>query len=98
MSQLGGRATRPEGTMTKSTVVTLTCLLCLAAPAGVFGQGGQATITGVVTDTTGAAVAAVQIQVRNTQTNQLTPTVSDGAGHYTAPFLSPGSYSVSVEV
>lgn len=73
------------------------CLLCLAVPAGLLAQGVQATMTGRVTDSTGAVIPNVRVEVKNTETNQITPVVTDAVGVYTAPFLRPGAYSVSVE-
>jgi len=73
------------------------CLFCLAVPAGLFAQGVQATLTGRVTDSSGAVIPNVRLEVKNTETNQITPVVTDAVGVYTAPFLRPGAYSVSVE-
>src|SRR5690348_5678793 len=49
------------------------CLLSAAVAA--FGQAGAGTITGAVIDPTGAAVAHAQIEVKNTQTGVIYPTV-----------------------
>jgi hypothetical protein len=70
-------------------------LFCLLAPAGLLAQGVEATLKGRVTDSSGAAVPAAKVEVKNTGTNHVTPTVSDSAGQYTAPFLQPGTYSVT---
>jgi hypothetical protein len=60
-----------------------------------LGQEFRATITGRVTDTTGAVVPNAQITITNQETGVKTPTTSNGDGLYTAPFLLPGKYSVS---
>jgi hypothetical protein len=70
-------------------------LFCLAAPAGLWAQGVEATLKGRVTDSSGAAVPGAKVEVKNTGTNRVTPTEADSAGLYTAPFLQPGSYSVT---
>jgi hypothetical protein len=69
----------------------------MLAPMAMFGQGVQASLSGRVLDSSGAAVPNVSVQVRNTGTNQLTPVVADGAGIYNAPVLQPGTYTITVE-
>jgi Carboxypeptidase regulatory-like domain len=61
-----------------------------------FGQAGTGTITGIVTDPAGAAVANANVEVRNTETNAPYPTVTTDTGAYTVPLLPPGPYSVAV--
>src|SRR5579864_9643350 len=74
------------------------CLLLGLLPTGsLLGQELRATITGRVTDSSEAAVPNVPVEVTNTETNQLTRVVTDGQGHYSAPFLRPGAYTVTVE-
>jgi carboxypeptidase family protein len=70
-------------------------LLCLLAPA--FAQDFRATITGRVTDSNKAAVPNAQVNVKNLGTNEITSATTDSEGNYKAPFLRPGSYSVTVE-
>lgn len=70
-------------------------LFCLVAPAGLLAQGVEATLKGRVTDSSGGAVPGAKVEVKNTGTNHVTPTVTDSAGLYTAPFLQPGTYSVT---
>jgi hypothetical protein len=57
----------------------------------------EATLKGRVTDSSGAAVPNAKIEVRNTGTNVAVSTVTDSAGLYAVPFLSPGSYTVTAE-
>ena len=72
-------------------------IVCMLAPMAMFGQGVQASVIGQVLDSTGAAIPKVTVQIRNTGTNQLTPVVADASGHYAAPVLQPGSYTITVE-
>jgi hypothetical protein len=75
----------------------LTVTFCaLLFSASLFGQAGTGTITGTITDATGAAVPNAPVEVRNTATNVAYPTVSTGTGAYTVTQLPPGSYSVAV--
>jgi hypothetical protein len=59
-------------------------------------QTFTATITGTVTDQTGAAVSGATVEIRNTGTNELRVLTSDANGLYTASQLAPGQYSISV--
>jgi len=62
-----------------------------------FGQSaGTGTITGTVTDSTGAVVPNASITVINTDTSATHTVTGTGAGTYTAPFLQPGRYEVIV--
>jgi hypothetical protein len=60
-----------------------------------FGQGFQATITGVVTDQLGAVVPNATIEIKNLGTNAKITTVTNEAGNYVAAFVLPGTYSVT---
>ena len=60
-------------------------------------QLGTATISGVVTDTTGAAVAGASITAVNTETGFRRQTVSNPIGQYNVPSLTPGQYDLTIE-
>lgn len=66
----------------------------LLAPR-MFGQEFRATISGSVTDPTGAIISGAKIEVREAGTGAISRTVSDAAGQYVVPFLLPGNYSVT---
>jgi len=71
--------------------------LCLCSASGmVLAQEFRATLTGRVTDPTGAILPDASITVSNTATGTKVQTKSDQTGQYVAPFLLPGSYSVTV--
>ncbi|MGB6686209.1 MAG: carboxypeptidase regulatory-like domain-containing protein [Terracidiphilus sp.] len=59
-----------------------------------WAQTNRATITGTVTDTSGAVVTDVEVTATNTGTNVPTATVSNHDGIYVLPNLVPGTYSV----
>jgi hypothetical protein len=79
------------------TKCNLLLALALAAPFAAFSQEYRGTISGSVTDPSGALVAGAKVTVSQTQTGTRVETVSDSAGQYTAPFLAPGDYSISVK-
>jgi hypothetical protein len=60
-----------------------------------FAQEFRATITGRVTDASGAVISGAKVDATNQATNQVASTVSDTAGVYTIPLLQPGTYTVS---
>src|SRR5579875_1624600 len=68
----------------------------LAGSAHLFGQAGTASVSGRVTDTSGAAIPAATVTVKNTGTSVSSTTVTDGEGRYTVPDLGIGSYEIQV--
>jgi outer membrane receptor protein involved in Fe transport len=65
--------------------------------AGAIGwsQTDRGTITGTVTDSTGAIVPAVEVTATNLATNVPYSTLSTGTGTYRISLLPPGNYNVS---
>ncbi len=61
-----------------------------------LGQEFRGTISGTVTDATGALVPKADVTVRETRTGAVNHTVSDGSGQYVVPFLLPGDYTITV--
>ena len=73
-------------------------LLPLALLVGLSMASGQevrSSITGRVSDATGAALPGVSVTVTNQQTGVAAHTVTDSTGNYTVPELDPGVYSVA---
>jgi carboxypeptidase family protein len=69
-------------------------LLCLASA---LGQTVNGSITGQVTDPSGAMVSGAKVTAENTATAVKTSVVTNGAGVYTIRFLPIGTYTVTVE-
>src|SRR5579862_6927629 len=63
----------------------------------VYGQTTTGTISGVVTDPSGAVVAGATVTLANSETGLVRTTTTGTAGEYTAPDLSPGSYVVAIK-
>jgi hypothetical protein len=88
--------------MTKQwmTTVTRTALVLAVALSMMTGMGHaqefRGTISGAVTDPTGAVVPGATVKVRETQTGTVNQTVSDADGQYVVPFLLPGQYEITV--
>ena len=72
------------------------CALMLATPLA--AQVTTGTILGTVQDNTGAAVSGAKISITDTSKGISQTAVTDQIGTYNAPFLVPGTYSVSVEM
>lgn len=76
--------------MNRKCVPALLLLLC----GGLFAQEFRATLTGIVTDPSGAAIPAATVKAINKATNAVSETQSTGSGVYTIPLLEPGVYNI----
>src|SRR5579875_2697571 len=74
--------------------VALVCLLSVALR--VFGQAATGSITGTVTDPTGAVVAAVPVEAKNTETGLVYQAATTATGNYTIAQLPVGTYEISI--
>jgi hypothetical protein len=71
----------------------LPLLLLISLP--VFAQEFRSTLSGIVADATGAVIPNAVVVVTNTDTGVTVKLATDKSGMYTAPYLLPGTYSVS---
>ena len=73
-------------------------LTCALAGVRTYGQGGATgAISGVVLDTSGAAIEGAEVQIIDTRTDALARRGSTNVdGAFTIPLLPPGTYSVVV--
>ncbi|MBI3208797.1 MAG: carboxypeptidase regulatory-like domain-containing protein [Candidatus Solibacter usitatus] len=62
-----------------------------------WSQEFRATVTGRVSDPSGAPISGAVVTVKNTGTNSASVARTDTQGNYTVPFLQLGSYEVGVE-
>jgi len=69
--------------------------LVISVPA--HAQVAGATLSGTVTDASGAVIPNAQMSIKNVATGVTRDVVTDGAGLYTAPNLLPGTYEVTVK-
>ncbi len=63
----------------------------------VFGQVGNGTITGTVTDPTGAVIPAASVEAKNAETGVVYSSVSTNTGNYTITNLPVGTYDLTVK-
>ncbi len=73
----------------------LACLLFAIAPI-LHAQVVGGTLSGTVTDPTGAAVPRAKVRIRNTDTGLDRRLATDSTGGYVAPSIPVGSYTVEV--
>src|SRR5262245_63204487 len=59
-------------------------------------QSGRGTITGVITDASGAEVAGAEVAIISQASGLETRVVSTSSGVYRAPYLAPDSYRLVV--
>ena len=73
-------------------VTALVVVLACFAPAVVFAQA-VGTISGTVTDSTGAVVPGAVVTATNVGTTAVREAVTDQAGRYVLPLLPIGTYT-----
>jgi hypothetical protein len=83
-----------KGLASLAAVAAITFVLVGTA----FGQDPRGSITGTVTDSTGAVLPGVTVVIKNTETGVAQEVVTDGEGRYSALYLNPGTYSVAAEL
>ena len=79
-------------------LAALACALVLFLPSAATAQAAVATLSGRVTDAQDAAAPRATVTVRNLATGVTRTTASGSDGHFTIPFLPPGTYSVDVQL
>jgi len=68
----------------------------LVLSAGLFAQEFRATLTGTVTDPSGAAIPNATVKAVNTAVNSTSETKTSSDGLYTIPLLQPGVYTIEI--
>jgi len=79
--------------MKRCALFLVLMLVSLAAVA----QNSHGSITGQVTDPTGAIIPKAHVTATNTDTGYVSSVFTTAGGFYTAPELPPGPYKVTVE-
>ena len=78
-----------------SCFMRLAALVIFTATA-TFAQVNTATVYGTVSDQCGGIVPNARVQAKNSLTNIVTSTMSNGRGDFTFNFLPVGDYNFSV--
>ena len=79
-----------------SRIFSLIAILCLLTTSSVWAQDTRGTITGRVTDPSGAVITGATVVVSNTAMGTKTTINTNSDGLYRAPLLSPGLYEIEV--
>jgi hypothetical protein len=85
--------------LSKRVVVVLSCLFALlwiGSPVAVGQSSSTGTITGTVTDSSGATVPGATVYLADTASGGIRPTTTSDKGLYIFPYVNPGTYSVKV--
>ncbi len=90
IKDMGSLPFKPFLTRCASTVALLVCIA-----SGLFAQGGSGTITGTLTDPSGAVVPGASVVISNTETGIDRSTNTNDAGIYVATFMQPGNYTIT---
>jgi len=72
----------------------LSIALAFTVPAS--AQIGTSSVTGLVTDSTGAVVSNAKVEVKNEATGVVYQGTTSDTGKYTLPSLSPGIYAITI--
>jgi hypothetical protein len=83
-----------------SSVTSLAALLILGmaviAPGGARGAGIQGSLSGSVTDASGAVIPGASVVIRNTQTGVRWRTITNATGFYAFSSLPAGEYELEI--
>jgi hypothetical protein len=71
-------------------------LIAISAVSQGRAQVAGATLSGTITDPSGAAIVGARVSIKNRATGVLRDAVTDSTGYYSAPNLLPGNYDVAV--
>jgi len=88
----------PRFSHTTMRFILYAWLGCMLVCASLVAQSDRGTITGTITDASGAVLPNAPVVARNTQTGSVTKTATTTTGNYVLPELPVGIYEVSVEV
>jgi len=89
------RRNRSGQILTRGLVVILIPIILTLLPLPANAQVSGATLSGTVTDSSGAVIANVQVSIKNEDTGEARSVTVDSAGFYSAPNLLPGKYDIT---
>lgn len=93
-----GGATVARFLANEFVMAAIVCCLFVAVPFIAHAQStGAGTISGTVTDATGAVIQGAKVTVTDTATNVGNTTVTNDTGYFETNALLPGPYSIQVE-
>src|ERR1700733_6851769 len=81
----------------RNRLVYVMLAFTLVLSSSVHAQVSGATLTGTVTDASGAVVANAKVSIKNRDTDVTRDVTTDSSGLYSAPNLQPGIYDITAE-
>jgi len=78
-------------------IVSSSLFILLLFACAVAGQTETATISGLVTDRTAAAVSGAEVRLQSVERGTVTMTTTNDAGIYVFPSVQPGQYQISIQ-
>lgn len=84
------------GATAQSRTVVMLCLLSMVCLMPSFGQEFRATLSGRVTDPSGAVIGNATVTAVETSSKTTYSAHTTGDGNYYIPYVLPGTYTVSV--
>src|SRR2546430_17490139 len=87
----------PRSTLFPYTTLFRSLFVVLATAVSLHAQtAASSTVTGTVTDKTGATVPNAKVELEDIDTKAKTSVTTGNDGSYTFPSVRPGNYSVAV--
>ena len=77
-------------------VISIVLVLGFVCSAPASAQVSGATLSGLITDPSGSAVASATVSIKNQATGVIREVTTNADGFYSAPNLLPGNYEVTV--
>jgi hypothetical protein len=74
----------------------VSCISFLVVTGDLYGQAATSSISGRVSDPTGAAIPDAPVTIKNTATSAAETAATDSQGRYTVPQLGIGTYDITV--
>src|SRR5712692_6081321 len=71
--------------------------IVLCSVGAVIGQTETATVSGLVTDRTAAAVSGAEVRLQSVERGTVTTTTTNDAGIYVFPSVHPGQYQITIQ-
>jgi outer membrane autotransporter protein len=97
VNRCGNRFSHTEDIVRFAAIAVVLCAIGAAAPSALAQQSVDlASVSGRVTDQSGAVVTDAQVTARQTQTNLTTTTTTDQEGRFRLPYLRVGPYEITV--
>src|SRR5262245_7476258 len=81
----------------KLRFLILAALLCFVLVVAVSGQSYRAKVSGIVTDQSGAVIAAATVTLTNINTGAKVTRSTSESGLFLFDLIDPGSYTVAIE-